>query len=91
MVTEVIGLTEPLVTCSENYNVIQLPDSYLRYVEYFHRNKEQYETAPLMFIVDLYELLYCSTLHSLSPTLLVVHQSTMVDASKPSRLVYRKS
>ena len=39
MVTEVIGLTEPLVTCSENYNVIQLPDSHLKYVEYFHRNK----------------------------------------------------
>jgi hypothetical protein len=39
MVTEVIGLTEPLVTCSEIYNVIQLPDSYLGYVENFHRNK----------------------------------------------------
>ena len=48
-------------------------------------------TAPLMFIVDLYEPLYCPPLHSRSPALFVVHQSTAVDSSKPSCLVYRKS
>ena len=53
--------------------------------------REQYETAPLMFMVDLHEPLDSSPLRSRSPALFVVHQSTAVDSSKPSCLVYRKS
>lgn len=89
MVTEVIGLQSrwlPILT-------ISMPSSYPTVTSAMSRIsteiREQLATAPLMFMIDLYEPLYCSPLHSRSSPLLIVHQCAAVDSCELCRLVYR--
>ena len=89
MVTEVIGLTEPLVTCSDNIHIIQLPDSYLNMSNISTEIREQRMTVPLMFIVDLQKPLNSPLLHLLSPPLFVIHKRAAVDACQRCCLIYR--